>query len=204
MVSTLLAGSLDMCNRCNGRRHIMGADRKWKSCPCVDRAKDDLTRVRSGLEGRAKPVTDFGQEYGRFVRSAINAKTPSWLCGEPTLLLDAANSALEVAVLTDRKAKLVRLGDLVDSAFERARKEKLVRSCLEQDFLILLCGSEPPHKWNVSLLVDLVTRRRTANKSTMVAATGDLRSLYGEDANACFKGLARYPSYRLQSLNDDE
>ena len=185
------------CTKCRGAQHVFDAtSRLWAPCLCVRRLTDaDLAR-RSGVTGEARPLSDFGDGFSTFYRTAVSFPGASSLIGPFPILADAAQSFLAQAARRLGGGRLIRLGDAVDAWFDRDRKRAFVIAALSAGSLALLCGDEPPHSWNGPILATLADRRRLAGNPTLIAATGDIVALYGERVDGLFG--PRSPSFMLR------
>ena len=190
------------CPRCKGRKHVLRG-KLWEPCWCVQQAKTQAAKIQSGLQGEARPLAEFGGDFGKFVRRAMGYGGPSMLYGQFPLLMEAARSALHAAIVTDRTAKLFRLPDLVDVSFDRDKKAKVMYSAFDADFTILVCGDEPTHSYNGPTIATICNRRRLdPARPTLIATSGDLVGLYGERTEDVLRGLQGYPQHKLMPQED--
>lgn len=185
------------CQTCRGKKHLFDhATRLWSPCACVKEAKEKASQA---LVGEAKLPAAFGTAFAKFVMQAIDFPGPSWLSAPLPWLHEAAVSAIGAALNDGKTARLYRLEEVVDAAFKDRGDKAAFDDCVERrGFVAIVCGDEPPHKWNGQRLLKVVLQRRYAKKPTLIAAIGDLVALYGESAEAVFRGLSRYPSLKLR------
>ncbi len=187
------------CTKCRDRKHVYSEGR-FSACDCVKTKKSNQNLEAAGaLEAEhVKPLSSYNPVFGRFVRQTLSHPGPSWLCGQFPLIAEAARTALSCALAEDKKAKLIRLEELVNDAFAEKGRGKLMEVVASIEFLIVVCGDEPSHSWNGAKLALLMNRRRPARLGTLVIANGDLVSLYGERAEDCFRDVGRYPSLKIK------
>lgn len=185
------------CGTCRGRKHVYRkATNNWVRCGCVS---GDRSRAAAAKEGAAEapPLSDFGTNYGKFIRRALAGEKAFLAMGDPSTIEGAALSAVGAAEATGRASKLLRLGDVVDANFDRTKKDKMLSGSMNADLLVMCCGNETPHKFNGPLLAHMVARRTAAHKPTLIVAVGDPRALYGEAAEGATPDGT--PSYRIGS-----
>lgn len=174
--------------------------RRWTLCAC---AKATREAIHDGTDGAVRAASSFGEGFSRFVQAAIGGRGPASLIGPLPDLAEAATCVVRSARECDMpRAHLYRLHEFVDVAFERERKRAFFERALSLDLTAILCGEEPEHSYNGAMLALVVVRRRLVGRPTLVASIGDVAVLYGERAEACFRGAVRAPSFQIKPRVD--
>jgi len=190
------------CAVCRGRKHVRdAATGRWRPCACRAEAVRDALLERGGVaDVEVRPLSAFGRGFGRFVRTAYEASGHSVLYGQMPAVGEAALAALRAAIGTGRDGRLVRLSELVDLTFNREEKARLEAQLSRLAFIVVLCGEEGRHSYNGPRLSELVNRRDVEGRSTLVAATGNLRALYGDRGAALLRNPKKVAVFDLEAL----
>lgn len=170
------------CPVCHDRRHVWESEvGAWKRCGCAGgRRAAEAVAAEGAVE--AEPLLTWGGTCSKFVRRGWAGRGVFVVRGDLGSIEGCGLSIMSASEANDKKARMVRLAEIVELSFLDKGKDKkieVVKGAISADIAIVVCGNEPRHSWNGPTLAAILGRRNAAKKPTFVVCNHDPLGLYG-------------------------
>ena len=196
------------CPKCKGAKHLPNGDGTWRRCDCIRESLYRSACERAGVPSiyASTPIDELKPDsvFAKMVTACISRGSTKliWAQGKLTGLTMRRSLAwaLRSSIDAGCTAATYELPNLIDTWFDRARKNDVRESIKTTHTIILIATNPLSHKVGAQVMEDVYSVRSGAAGLTVFASTDDIGAMparYGHEvADVFFKRRITHVLFR--------